>query len=379
MKSGDAVPPAQIAACGGSEVLAQLLWNRGICDVEEVKKYFGTHHYMSGPPAAMLYDPEVAQRQKPAAREPEVSIALADIDERLLRGLYRLVSLCADAPLPVLVCRAVRLVNAAANGLGHRHARLLIEDEDGQQIPANWWHISPSLVPQGLGDAVFFLRVDDRFGRLELRAELISFNRHEATEIDPPVIPRPPFTVDDWRGREDARSKVLDLQGVQIWVEGGAVEDLPVRCRRDELAVGRPLVIWTCPPSPEVLRTALDYVQPEHLWICAAPVPTLEKGDFLRELAGVAKAVMAQRSGRINRGELAARMGQTEGVVLTGLDVLESMGLLHFRAVEERILLGEGDGKRRENTRGQPLADMLQEVAAYRRYIGKAAVGEWLH
>ena len=64
--------------------------------------------------------------------------------------------------------------------------------------------------------------------------------------------------------------------------------------------------------------------------------------------------------------------------MLAGLDVLESKGLLRYRAVEERILCERGDGKQRESTSGQPLVEMLLEVAAYRRYIGEVALAEWL-
>lgn len=381
MRDGDGPPPAHIAVCGGSKVLAQLLWNRGVRSLEEVKKCMGPNHYIGTPPDSMLYNPERAEELKSDPRDPEVSLGLRDIDDTLLRGLYRLASTGVEAIDPVFVCPAVHLVNARANGLASRHARLLIEDEHGEQLSANWWHMPPSLVPKGLGDAVFSLRVDDRFGRLEIRAELLAFNGNRAEDsekdTDLTAAAESLFAVEDWRRVGDVLDKVLDLQDVQVWAEG-SVEELPMGHRRDELVKGRSLVLWTRPPSPDVLRAVLEHVQPEELWVCALPMPDLEIGDFLRELGGLTKAVIAHRCGRIARVELAARLGQTEAIVLAGLEVLESMGLLRYRAIEERVLFEQGDGKRSKNTRGQTLGNMLREVAAYRRYIGEAAIEEWL-
>ena len=379
MKEAAELPPAHIAVCGGSQVLAQLLWNRGVRSVEEIKKCLGANRYIGTPPASLLYNAERGEGQKNEPREPEVSVALPAIDEKLMRGLYRLAAVCVDALIPVFVCPAVRLVNATAHGLARRHARMLIEDERGEQLPADWWDMSPSLVPKGWGDAVFCLRVDDRFGRLEVRAELMAFKENSSAKEDVSSVCTPPsFAVEDWRRADGVLDKVLGLQEAQIWREGDDGEDIANGRRRDELVTGLPLVIWTPPPSPDVLRTALEHVQPEKLWICAYSLPAVDPGDFLRVLGGMTKAVIARRDGRIDRVELAARLGQTEGVLLAGLDVLESKGLLRYRAVEERILCERGDGKQRESTSGQPLVEMLREVAAYRRYIGEVALAEWL-
>lgn len=380
MKEAAEVPPAHIAVCGGSEVLAQLLWSRGVRSVEDIKKCLGSNHYIGTPPASLLYNAERAAGQKCETREPEVSVALPAIDEQLMKGLYRLASVCVDALPPVFVCPTVRLVNATGHGLARRHARLLIEDECGAQLPADWWDMSPSLVPKGWGDAVFCLRVDDRFGRLEVRAELMLFKEDSSPKKDASaVLTSPLFAVQDWRRADDVLGKVLGLEEAQIWLEGDAVEGIASGRRRDELVVGQPLVIWTSPPSPEVLRSALEHIQPDKLWICALSPPAVDPGDFLRVLGGVTKAVITRRGGRINRVELAARLGQTEGVVRAGLNVLASKGLLRYRAVEERILCEPGDGKLRENASGQPLVEMLREVAAYRRYIGEAAIAQWLY
>ncbi|MGY8823842.1 MAG: hypothetical protein ACKVJG_07880 [Candidatus Latescibacterota bacterium] len=371
-----AVPRANIAACGGSEVLARLLWHRGARVVADIVKRLGHSRYLGTPPDAMLYNPEEAGKKKAEVRDPDVSVELSAIDEKLLRGLYRITVVDVDAPEPVFVCPDVHLVNVAANDLARRHSRLLIEDERGDQLPANWWHMAPLLVPKGVGDATFYLRVDDRFGRLEVRAELIAFDVREKGIGDLPTKDALPFVVEDWRREETPLPRVQSLKNIQIWAEGSAAENGVATRRRDELVAGQPLALWTRAPSPDVLRAVLQYVQPDHLWFCAPPLLSLEKGDFLRALGSLTKAVVARRSGTIRRVELAARLAQTEGVVLAGLDILQAMGLLRYRSVEERVLLEQGDGQRRGNTKGQLLEDMLREVAAYRRYIEDAAIGD---
>jgi len=376
----DAAPAANIIACGGSEILAQLLWNRGVRVIGDIEKCLRVGRYIGMPPPAMLYNPQEAEKQETAIRAPEVSVELAEIDESLLRGLYRLAAECVDDPDPVFFCRDVRLVNASAYDLARRHTRLLIEDEHGERLLANWWHLAPALVPRGLGDAIFCLRIDDRMGRLEVRAELVAFNEKEKLEADFSAKSVLPFSVEDWRQEDALLCRVQNLEeNVQVWSEGSSPANNKIAgCRRDELVAERPLVIWTCPPSPEVMRTVLRQTQPQRLWLCAAPVPELAKGDFLRELGSLVKAVVARRSGRIHRVELAARLAQTERVVLAGLEILEAMGVVRYRHIEERVLLEQGDGEHRASCKDELLVEMLREVAAYRRYAEEATIEELL-
>jgi hypothetical protein len=119
-------------------------------------------------------------------------------------------------------------------------------------------------------------------------------------------------------------------------------------------------------------------VQPVRLWLFAAPFSVPSRGRFLRDLAALAKAVIAQRAGRINREELFGRLGQTEAVVLAGLGALSARGMLRVRCVEQRVLLEEGSGQGEQDLGGDSLSALLEDVAAYRRYMQSAPVGELL-
>ena len=162
--------------------------------------------------------------------------------------------------------------------------------------------------------------------------------------------------------------------GVQIWAEGPEGRRSEAKLRH-QLGPAQTLVIWGAPPGPEVLRRALDRVDPTRV-VLFEPEGALDTlAAFLSYLAGLVKHALRVREGRVNVPELAAQAGHRELAVRLGLDWLEAKGHIRVEDVGGIVVeLSPGESRDDDVARhvGAELREALAEAAAYRRFYRRA-------
>jgi hypothetical protein len=160
--------------------------------------------------------------------------------------------------------------------------------------------------------------------------------------------------------------------GTLIWAEG---EDRTKGKSRYELQQSDEFAILTAPPSPQVLRAALEVVRPRKVHVFAI-TPSVEPTDaFLSRLAGLAKFVINRRAGAVTVQELAGATGQREGAVQLGLEWLAAGGHIAAQRENESYRLSHGDGIADQYLQKElyvAVKGILQETAAYRAHFGRA-------
>ena len=131
------------------------------------------------------------------------------------------------------------------------------------------------------------------------------------------------------------------------------------------------LVIWSIPPSPDVLRQALERVSPRKVYLFGHNPELDQPRIFLNHLAGLAKYAIVKYSGKISIDELAAASAHCEGTVHKGLAWLAAQGLISIREEPDGSLLlmkGSHPDKELSENLLKEIQALLQESAAYRSH-----------
>ncbi|HXQ34178.1 MAG TPA: hypothetical protein VN843_09210, partial [Anaerolineales bacterium] len=168
---------------------------------------------------------------------------------------------------------------------------------------------------------------------------------------------------------------------VLVWAEGA---DKAKGKSRFELYQADELAIYTTPPSPADLRTALESVKPRKIYVFGvSPVqentssPMRVTDEFLSRLAGLAKYVINQRGGKVTIQELAAATAQRESAVQIGLEWLAAGGHVSIQREEDVVLLSAGNRESDQYLQKElyvAAKGILEETASYRAHFARASV-----
>lgn len=275
----------------------------------------------------------------------------------------------------VLATRVLSIQSRAAIGRNQEHLRLTLSDEAGNIQTVLWWNGAGETMPEGRFDLAYTLRTSDWQGRRAAQLELVDYRIVEQT---PPEIESPPLEVVDHRATEDPQAALASLpEGSLVWAEGDDKKIIGGK-DRNELSPAETLVIWTIPPSAEILQAALRTVQPRKLILFANRPRSEESPAFLERLAGLAKFAIRQRAGQAQTAEIAAATAAREAAVRLGLEWLAAKGQLVVEADEHGLHLGRGT----EGVISYALGDLsdgltsvLEETRAYHTYYSNSEIG----
>ena len=321
-----------------------------------------------------------------AARdEPELQIDcwlnLPDVNLELAEALEKLAPFGPSNEKPILATRGLMLQSAVLIGRNKEHRKLTVADEAGNAQQVFWWDGGEEELPEGTFDLAYTVRASDWRGVRQIQLALIDFRVVEEKPIE---VKRRQVEIIDYRNVENPIDSLahLNVQALQrenvraaIWAEG-EVEKKAGWQNRDALERANMLIIWTIPPSPEVLRTVMEKVQPEKVVLFAINPPTAEPKTFLERLAGLVKYAINKRSGRANLAELAAATAQRGGATIRiGLEWLAAGGQVNVEVEGEDLRLSTSNQTPNpylQKELGLALKTLLDETAAYRAYFARA-------
>lgn len=317
-------------------------------------------------------------------------VPLADLSLDFLADLERLAPFGAGNPSLTLATRDIRVTAHRPLGRDGRHLLLTVEDADSVAQQVVWWRWDGTALPEDPFDLAYTARVNDFRGQRELQivwedaradtdARVCTGAREIAPSIAPVVIERPQLELVDYRREPHPLTllkPLLTVPDLQIWHEGPAAADIP-GCDRHELVPATTLVIWTLPPGPDVLHAALAKVSPTKVYLFSAGAGLDQLEPFLKYIAGMAKYVLKNNSGRVDIPRVAAMTANRESAVRLALGWLEAQGHITITAeIDDGVLVHAG-GNRTDlyaDRIAARLGALLDEVSAYRRYFMQAEV-----
>ena len=288
-------------------------------------------------------------------------------------------------PVPRFISRNLEIVKDRRMGQDGAHRKLSVRKagSSGAEHDVVWFGGGDAELVAGAIDLVYTLSINEYRGERTLQLMHVA---HRAAEADAAatVSKKPRIKVVDLR-RHPQPQEIIPANAV--WYAEGARLDAErtgiVYAPRHDLAnapSGAPLVLWSTPPSPELLRWMVATVEPAQVYLCAHTTTDDNLPELLRTVAAMCKYALG-RDGQLDVARMAARIGAPESLVRKCLMWLEARN-------DIRVLAwGEDDTLHIEAGYYQRTADLakelqeevkaeLLEVRAYRRFLQTVPVGD---
>lgn len=310
----------------------------------------------------------------------DAELPFVELSLPLVEQIQRLAPFGNGNPAPTWMSCQLTVIEDRAIGREGKHRRLLLQDDQETKQPVIWWNGADVSLPEGAIDIAYTLSINEYRGE---RTPQLTFKAARPAEKSTPNITALP----DHRGIHDWRSatvNVADLPAFDAafwYAEGTRLGDVPFHSRLNASAApqGRPLVLWSSPPAPEVLHWLLETLSPSALYLVARDTGEDRLNGVLQQVASMAKYGL-RRNGLLPMERLAARVGVTVGIIRHSLLWLEQKGLVRLEEWEDgdvvRIEAGNGlarEGAERDLLQAE-LGELLAEMRAYRRFFRRAQV-----
>jgi len=292
-------------------------------------------------------------------------LALSDLSLDLADSLELLAPFGAGNPELTLATRNVTLKSVKEIGKTKEHIRLNVEDENDEIGSFLWWGGAGEELPptDTKFDVAYTLRGTTFRGQKQVT---LQFKEFRVTEERPVEVKETRLEIRDLR----LQSATLNLQpSTLIWAEG---PDRGAGVNRRELTQADELTIYTTPPSPAELRSALEIVKPKIVYVFGIAPSEQKPDEFLTYLAGLCKFVLNQRRGKTTISELAAASAARESAIEIGLQWLAASGELTVHIEGDEVALTKDKQEKNPYLQAElfiALRGVLNETSAYRKYF----------
>jgi len=316
-------------------------------------------------------------------------LSLGDLTLDLVESLERLAPFGPGNPPLILVSRGLSLTSHSTVGRTGEHLQLTVEDEEGTAQRVIWWQGAGWPLPQGRFDLAYVVRASDYRGQRDVQVEWVDARQIEETRpagfletlrasieiVDHRRKPNPRQVLERLRGRGDETGRGRPWVAIpEVWSEAEARAEVGGQDRY-ELRPSKVLIIWTTPPGPTELRTALEKVTPATVHLFGID-PGLDRPEtFLKRLVGLTRYALSSNQGRASISTLAAATAQRETTVRQGIAWLAARG--HLVVLDEEgdeTQLAEGNHGASDDLPqiAAQLKALLEETAAYRAHFARA-------
>jgi len=303
-------------------------------------------------------------------------VELPDLTLDLVSDINRLAPFGEGNPPLIFAIPDLRLLSHTIIGRTGEHRRLTVEDTEDRSQTVFWWQGADGPLPQGHFDLAVTLRASDYRGQEELQVEWIEAREREPVAVE--VETAPVIDVQDFRATSNAEQvlhRLLSTGDWQVWAEGEKPSVAESRTRQ-ELAEGARLVLWTLPPGPMELQTALNRVRPAEVALFGHVPGLRQDADFLRQLAGMVAFALRTRDGWMELDRAAAKLGHRRSTVAAGLEVMAAEGIIEIKDHGDEIWVvakpGVGVEPEALEVARARLRELLDETAAFREYARSA-------
>ena len=330
----------------------------------------------------------------PEGLQIDAELPFSEVSLTLAEEIERLAPFGNGNPLPKFVSQSLRVVQDRRIGRDGAHRRLLLQDKEERRQTAVWWRSADVELPGGVVDIAYTLGVNEYRGErtAQLTLEAVrAAEEAEATRVVEGIEGE--CVLHDLRRELVSAGDLPSFDSALWYAEGTRLGDIPLRSRlaSTRAETGGPLVLWSSPPSPELLHWLVERVAPSELYLIGRDTAEAQPDAVLKQVAGMAKWSMRPgedegpaagvQDGKLPIDRLAARIGLTEEIVRCSLLWLEQKGLLRIDGWEEGDVarVGPGDGRERDDDERsllqEELKELLAEVRAFRRFFRRAPVG----
>ena len=296
---------------------------------------------------------------------------LNEIDLELADTIEMLAPFGAGNPKLTLATRGVTMKSVSEIGKTKEHLRLNIEDESGKVQSILWWNGAGEELPENGSkfDIAYTLRASTFRGGKQVA---LQFEEFRVVEEKPVEVRQKKLEIDDLRLSVSTFER-LNVETL-VWAEG---TDKAKGLSRFDLHQADEFAIYTTPPSPKELRTALEIVKPKRIYVLGVSPTPAKTDEFLSQLAGMVKYVINNKGGEVSINDLVVATAQRSSAVRIGLEWLAAGGHVSNVGENDALVLSKGNGEANQYLQKElyvAVKGVLEETAAYRAHFTKADI-----
>ena len=304
-------------------------------------------------------------------------VPLHQLSMDLVKSIDQLSPFGPGNPPVLLGAKELKVKNVQIIGRGNEHLRVTVADETGAEQTVIKWGGAGLPLPEGRFDLAYAARAVNFRGQNELQITWVAERSLEETiKLEPVTKPKTAFSdLRQIQDPEEAFRQLDEFEGVLIWREGEASQDIP-GVGRHNLAKCTTLAFWNSPPGRDELASIIKRTSPAQIVLLALPIPLDYANVFLTRLGGLVKHVIAARQGCAPFLELVGATNQRVATVKLGLDWLAAKGLITFSIEpDQHVQLSSPSSAQpsRLPEIERDLNALLKETAAFREYYRRAA------
>ena len=321
--------------------------------------------------------------------DAEVSLTVWTHD--LVQQVQRLAPFGSGNPAPVFVTRNLALADDRRIGREGTHRRLAVREAaetSGPQLPVIWFNGADAELPAGQLDLAYTVQRREFQGETSIQLAFVGVRAARATpEATAEARPR---ALHDFRNQMESPAALPSPAEAAWYVEGTHAAGAPppvAYAPRWEAAErrGQPLVLWSIPPAPDLLRWLVATVDPPAIYVCAQPTAGDTLAHVVRDVAAMCKHALSQRAGLAEINRMAARLCTTEAVVRRSLLWLEQRGVVRIAEWDagDAVRLAPPDAAAipappapNGDAHQAVLEELLAEIRAYRRFFQRAKLSD---
>ena len=306
---------------------------------------------------------------------------LNDLNMELADTIELLAPFGSGNPKPILASYNLSIVNMLRIGRQKEHAKFIVEDTHGNQQQVLWWNAGTEVLPESRFDLAYNLRASDWKGLRQLQLEFIDLHISHEEQIP---SNKSKIEIIDHRHTDDLKAIIHNLSsGSIIWVEGVDKNSKSPTILKNNSGVkiadrnnfvrSDCLVIWTIPASPNLLRTALEKVDPHKIILLNGSQTIMTPKMFMENLMGLVKYTLSHLEGNTSYAALAAATAQREITIQSGLECMVFEGIIEITMEtgnELKIIVGESKKDSKMAARcWYDVQSLLKETNAFRSHF----------
>ena len=314
----------------------------------------------------------------------DAELRLVDLSLHLVEQVQRLAPFGNGNPQPIFLTRGLTLADDRRMGRDGTHRRLVLQDDKENKQPLVWFNGADAQLPEGRLDFAYTFNINEYKGERSLQLMYKDIRASEGEAVTVAVHSQPArLPIYDLRAQSVERADLPQPENAFWLSEGTRLGDVAFHSRWQarRYPKGRPLVLWSAPPSSESLHWLLETLAPSELWLVGRETGDDSLDGVVKSVAAMGKHSLAQ-DGRLPIDRLAARIGVTEAIVRHALFWLEAKRILWVMEWESgdvaRIAPGDGvtTGDAALQEKQAELTELLAEMRAWRRYFLRADLAE---
>jgi single-stranded-DNA-specific exonuclease len=305
---------------------------------------------------------KVLRAETPLTIDATLPLGEANLD--FVRILNRLAPFGEGNPAPVFRAENVLIHRAEFLDRAHEHRHLTVFDADGETFFVYWWGSGDQEVPTGAIDLAYTISLKP--GGI-VTYTLVDFQAREAA-----ALPAPVREVIDLRQSDPAaalRYARAQFPDLAVWSDQDET-GTPLRL----LEAGKPLAIYSIPPSQKILQTALEQLDPPAVILIGATVAPMRWDALVKAIHG--EVGKFKDAGEFTLLPLALRFSLTEAAAGLALELLTYIGAFApFTIRDGHVLFGDGEAVQEMEKLKAKLPrfnQLLTEIEAWRVFFRTA-------